>query len=85
MTYEVDESSLVRYLATCADEDVIIGDQLVEFCAIAVSFLRQVAALGGAGERRVGEVVAVGLVAGGCLRLSRCERWMGQEQERCCD
>lgn len=40
MTYQVDESSLVRYLAACADEDVIVGDQLVEFCAIALSFLK---------------------------------------------
>jgi hypothetical protein len=64
MADQLDQSGLVRDLAAGADENVIVGNQLFQFCAIALALLRPVVALRGRGERGVGEVVVVGVGCG---------------------
>src|SRR5579875_999424 len=83
MTYQLNQSSLVSDPAAGAYQDIVIGDQLLQFCAIALSFLRPIVALRGSGELGIAQVVTMSLMAGGGVRrLSQCGREGGQEQER---
>ena len=63
MADQLNQPGLVRDLAAGADENVVVGNQLFQLCAIALALLRPVVALRGRGERRVGQIVVVGLVA----------------------
>jgi hypothetical protein len=82
MADQLNQSGLVRDLAAGADENVIVGNQLFQLCAIALTLLRPVVALRGRSERLVGQVVVVGLVRGRRLLLAECRK--RQEQERTC-
>jgi hypothetical protein len=59
MADQLNQSGLVRDLAAGADENVVVGNQLFQLCAIALALLRPVVALRSRGERGVGQVVAI--------------------------
>ena len=82
MADQLNQSGLVRDFAAGADENVVVGNQLFQLCAIALTLLRPVVALRSRSEPGVGQVVVVGLVCGRGMRLAECRK--RQEEERSC-